>query len=88
MRSPSALCLGTSFLFLVWERGLKRACNTFQEVVEVLQEVTGHELFYNAYNACRARQRIRKEQRWVCARLPDLLACLESPANACAPPTW
>jgi len=34
-----------------------------QEVVEVLQGVTGHDLFYAAYNACRTRQKLKKEQR-------------------------
>jgi hypothetical protein len=52
------------FLYLCY--ALKRARNMLQEVVEVLQDVTGHERFYLAYNACRTRQRLRKDQR--CAR--------------------
>jgi hypothetical protein len=42
--------------------------------MEVLQGVTGHDRFYTAYNACRSRQKVRKEQRCACQQpLPSQL---------------
>ena len=55
-----------AYFFLYLCCALKRARNMLPAVVEVLQDVTGHERFYLAYNACRTRQRLRKDQR--CAR--------------------
>jgi hypothetical protein len=44
-----------------------------EEVIQVLQGVTGHAALHAAYQACRSRQRARKEQRRADKALKKLI---------------